>query len=57
MAELDERVIGVAQAIVREGLWCLSLFAVAPDAQSAGAGAVLLDHAIAYRAGGGAPFA
>jgi len=57
VAELDERVIGVAQAIVREGLWCLSLFAVAPDAQSAGAGAVLLDHAIAYRAGGGAPFA
>ena len=49
VAELGGDVIGVAEAIVRERLWCLSLFAVAPGSQSAGAGAALLDSAISYR--------
>jgi ribosomal protein S18 acetylase RimI-like enzyme len=49
VAELDADVIGVAQAIVRERLWSLSLFAVAPATQSVGAGAALLDSAMAYR--------
>jgi GNAT superfamily N-acetyltransferase len=48
VAELDGRVIGVAQAIVRERLWCLSLFAVQPGVQSAGAGRALLERAMAY---------
>lgn len=48
VAELDGGVIGVAQAIVRERLWCLSLFAVNPRIQSAGAGRALLEHAMTY---------
>jgi GNAT superfamily N-acetyltransferase len=48
VAELDGHLIGVAQAIVRERLWCLSLFAVQPGIQSAGAGRALLEHAMAY---------
>jgi GNAT superfamily N-acetyltransferase len=48
VAERDGRVIGVAQAIVRERLWCLSLFAVQPGVQSSGAGRALLEHAMAY---------
>ena len=31
VAELDGRVIGVVEAIVRDRLWCLSMFAVRPD--------------------------
>ncbi|HEV3390028.1 MAG TPA: GNAT family N-acetyltransferase [Solirubrobacteraceae bacterium] len=48
VAELDGRVIGVAEAIVRERLWVLSMFAVQPGIQSAGAGRMLLDHAGGY---------
>jgi GNAT superfamily N-acetyltransferase len=48
VAELDGRVIGVAEAIVRERLWCLSMLAVAPGIQSAGAGRALMDSAAAY---------
>jgi GNAT superfamily N-acetyltransferase len=48
VAELDGRVIGVAEAIVRERLWCLSLFAVQPGVQSAGAGRALLARALDY---------
>jgi len=48
VAELDERVIGVAQAIVRERLWILSMFAVEPGTQSGGAGSALLEHAVGY---------
>jgi ribosomal protein S18 acetylase RimI-like enzyme len=54
VAEHDGRVIGVAQAIVRERLWCLSLLAVEPDAQTAGAGRALLDRALGYGSGAGA---
>jgi ribosomal protein S18 acetylase RimI-like enzyme len=48
VAELDGRVIGVAEAIVRERVWCLSLLAVAPDTQSGGAGRALMERAVAY---------
>jgi predicted N-acetyltransferase YhbS len=51
VAERDGRVIGVAQAIVRERLWCLSLLAVDPDVQSSGAGRALLERSLGYRAG------
>jgi GNAT superfamily N-acetyltransferase len=48
VAERGGRAIGVAQALRRERLWSLSLLAVAPDVQSAGAGRELLDRAVAY---------
>jgi GNAT superfamily N-acetyltransferase len=50
VAERDGRLIGVAQAVVRERLWCLSLLAVEPGAQSAGAGRALLERTLAYGA-------
>jgi GNAT superfamily N-acetyltransferase len=50
VAERDGRVLGVAEAIVRERLWCLSLLAVAPGLQSAGAGRALMEHALRYGA-------
>jgi len=50
VAERDGRVIGVAQAMVRERLWCLSLLAVMPGVQSAGAGRALMASALDYRA-------
>jgi GNAT superfamily N-acetyltransferase len=48
VAEIDGRVIGIAEAIVRERLWCLSMLAVEPGIQSAGAGRALMEHAVAY---------
>jgi ribosomal protein S18 acetylase RimI-like enzyme len=48
VAERDGRPIGVAQAIVRERLWILSLLTVDPRVQSAGAGRALLERALAY---------
>ncbi|HUA02449.1 MAG TPA: GNAT family N-acetyltransferase [Solirubrobacteraceae bacterium] len=48
VAELGGRVIGVAQALVRERLWILSRFAVQPGIQSGGAGRALLEHAVGY---------
>lgn len=51
VAERDGRMIGVAEAIRRERLWCLSLLAVTPETQSAGAGRALLERALAYEAG------
>jgi ribosomal protein S18 acetylase RimI-like enzyme len=53
VAERDGRIVGAAEAMVRERLWCLSLLAVAPGQQSAGAGRALFDHALRY--GDGAP--
>jgi Acetyltransferase (GNAT) domain len=41
-------VIGVAEAIVRERLWVLSMFAVQPGIQSAGAGRALIGQAVGY---------
>ncbi len=40
--------IGAAEAIQRERLWCLSLLAVQPGGQSAGAGRALMKAALAY---------
>jgi predicted N-acetyltransferase YhbS len=48
VAELDGRVVGAAEAILRERLWCLSMFAVRPDVQSAGLGQALLERALTY---------
>ncbi len=51
VAELDGRIIGVAQGLRRERLWCLSLLTVTPDAQSSGAGRALMARVLAYEAG------
>lgn len=51
VAERDGEVIGVAEALVRERLWCLSMLAVRPGTQSGGAGRALLDRALEYRNG------
>lgn len=51
VAERDGRIIGVAEAIRRERLWCLSLLAVRPGVQSAGMGRALLERTMAYTAG------
>jgi GNAT superfamily N-acetyltransferase len=48
VADLDGRIIGIAQAMVRERLWILSRLAVAPDIQSTGAGRALIESALAY---------
>ena len=44
----DDRPIGVALALVREGIWGLSLLVVRPDVQSAGAGGALLRASLAH---------
>jgi GNAT superfamily N-acetyltransferase len=44
----DGRVAGCALALVREGLWGLSLLVVRPDVQSGGVGRRLLERAWAY---------
>src|SRR3954453_4305386 len=44
----DGRVVGVALALVREGIWGLSLFAVEPALQGQGVGRALLDAALGY---------
>jgi predicted N-acetyltransferase YhbS len=48
VAEHDGEVVGVALASRREGLWGLSLLAVAPQAQNNGIGRALLERAAAY---------
>jgi ribosomal protein S18 acetylase RimI-like enzyme len=50
VAERGGHVIGVAQALLRERLWCLSLLAVRPGVQGNGAGRALIQHALAYGA-------
>ena len=49
MAERDGAVAGAALALLREGLWGLSLLVVDPDAQCAGAGRELLARAYDVR--------
>jgi GNAT superfamily N-acetyltransferase len=44
----DDRPIGAALALVREGVWGLSLLVVRPDVQSTGAGGALLRAALAH---------
>lgn len=51
VATVDDRVIGCAMALRREGLWGLSLLAVDPASQSAGAGRKLLDASLTYADG------
>jgi GNAT superfamily N-acetyltransferase len=48
VAEIDGEVVGTANAILREGLWGLGLFAVAAGHQGRGVGRRLLDAALAY---------
>jgi GNAT superfamily N-acetyltransferase len=48
VAEVDGTVVGLAQALVRDGLWVLSLLGVTPHLQSAGVGRELLARALAY---------
>lgn len=48
VAERDGQVVGVAEAIVRERLWLLSLLAVDPHGQSGGAGRALMARALDY---------
>ena len=51
VAERDGAVAGVALALVREGLWGLSLFAVAEDLQGHGVGRALFERCWAYGEG------
>jgi len=51
VAEADGRVVGAALALVREGLWGLSLFVVEPAWQGEGIGRDLLDAALGYADG------
>lgn len=46
VAEQDGVIVGVAQVLRRERLWCLSLLTVDPGAQSSGAGRALMDAAL-----------
>jgi GNAT superfamily N-acetyltransferase len=47
----DGRVVGLSLAIVRDGLWGLSLFAVEPALQGNGVGRCLLEAALGYAGG------
>ena len=51
VAERNGRVIGIAEAMCRERLWCLSMLAVDPAAQSLGAGRALLERTLQYARG------
>src|SRR5690242_11755755 len=51
VAEHDGRVVGIAVALLREGVWGLSVLAVHPDHQSGGLGRDLLGHANDYANG------
>jgi GNAT superfamily N-acetyltransferase len=51
VAEDDGRLVGCSLAILREGVWGLSLLVVRPEYQSAGVGGELLRRAAAYGAG------
>jgi GNAT superfamily N-acetyltransferase len=48
VAEAHGELVGVAEAIRRDGLWGLSLLIVDPRAQSSGVGSALLQRAVAY---------
>jgi GNAT superfamily N-acetyltransferase len=48
VAERDGEVVACAMALVREGLWVLSLLVVRPDMQSQGVGRAVLERAHAY---------
>jgi GNAT superfamily N-acetyltransferase len=46
VAELDGEIVGMALALVREGVWGLSLFGVKPGLQGQGIGRLLLEGAL-----------
>jgi ribosomal protein S18 acetylase RimI-like enzyme len=48
VADHHGRVVGLAQAFVREGLWVLSLLGVSPERQAGGLGQELLARAMAH---------
>lgn len=48
VAELDGQIVGVAEAMVRGPLWCLSLLTVSPERQGSGAGRRLMERALQY---------
>jgi GNAT superfamily N-acetyltransferase len=50
VAEANGEVVGLSLALIREGVWGLSLFAVAPDLQGRHIGKQLLDRALGYGA-------
>jgi GNAT superfamily N-acetyltransferase len=54
VAELDGEIVGVALALVREGLWGLSLFGVKPGLQGQGIGGPVLAGAVGYAEAAGA---
>jgi GNAT superfamily N-acetyltransferase len=47
----DDRLTGAALALVRDGIWGLSLLVVRPDLQSTGIGSALLGRTLEYGAG------
>jgi len=47
-AEVDGRPVATALALVRDGIWGLSLFGVEPGLQGQGIGRAVLDRALAY---------
>jgi GNAT superfamily N-acetyltransferase len=53
VAEDGGRVVGVAEAIRRDGFWGLSMLFVRPEAQSRGVGGALLGAALGYAEGAG----
>jgi GNAT superfamily N-acetyltransferase len=52
VAEVDGAVAGVALALVRDGIWGLSLMAVRPSQHARGAGTRLLEAALTHGGGG-----
>jgi GNAT superfamily N-acetyltransferase len=48
VGEREGRIVGVAQAYRRDRLWCLSMLAVDPGAQSDGMGRELFEQTLAY---------
>jgi GNAT superfamily N-acetyltransferase len=48
VAEREGTMVGVAQAVIRERVWVLTLLTIDPAAQGTGAGAALLAAALAY---------
>ena len=51
VAEADGRIVGVSLALVRDGVWGLSLFGVEPGQQERGTGRRLLDATLDYADG------
>ena len=48
VAEVHDEVVGLAHALVRDGLWTCSLFGVDPAWQSRGIGKRMLERVLAY---------